>query len=266
MTKLFGTDGIRAEAGEYPLDYSSVYTLGSALVRLLKEEGYTPQILIGRDTRESGIWLEHALTHGIRDAGGEAVSTGVIPTSAVSYLTMDYSISAGVMISASHNPYHDNGIKIFSSQGMKISEEWESRLESAIQSSQKKISPVEIPIAPAGSLRKVYKDFLTSRFNPPQDFLSKKVIGLKAVWVSEIPKDAQSLILHLQRTNTVYKKLDRTVLLAILAAKKAFKSSDYLDKNIGVNNFKEFLNTNIIRYPKEKTCPITGNIAAELSP
>lgn len=176
MTKLFGTDGIRAEAGEYPLDYSSVYTLGSALVRLLRGEGYAPQILIGRDTRESGEWLEQALSHGIRDAGGEPVSTGVIPTSAVSYLTMDYSISAGVMISASHNPYHDNGIKIFSSHGMKISKEWESRLEKAIRASQKKIDPVEVPIAPSHSLRKVYRDFLINRFKPTRDFHGKKVV------------------------------------------------------------------------------------------
>ncbi len=176
MAKLFGTDGIRAVAGEYPLDYSSVYTLGSALVRLLRGEGYAPQILIGRDTRESGEWLEQALFHGIRDAGGEPVSAGVIPTSAVSYLTMDYSISAGVMISASHNPYHDNGIKIFSSQGMKIHEEWENRLEEAIRASQKKIDPIEIPIIPALSLRKVYKDFLTSRFAPSPHFQGKKVV------------------------------------------------------------------------------------------
>ncbi len=176
MTKLFGTDGIRAEAGEYPLDYSSVYTLGSALVRLLKKEGYVPQILIGRDTRESGIWIEKSLIHGIRDAGGEPISTGVIPTSAVSYLTMDYSISAGVMISASHNPYQDNGIKIFSSKGMKISKEWENSLEEAIRASRNKIDPVEVPIIPANSLRKVYVDFLKGRFVPTRDFRGKKVV------------------------------------------------------------------------------------------
>ncbi len=181
-------------AGEYPLDYSSVYTLGSALVRLLRGEGYAPQILIGRDTRESGEWLEQALFHGIRDAGGEPVSAGVIPTSAVSYLTMDYSISAGIMISASHNPYFDNGIKIFTSQGMKIREEWENRLEEAIRTSQKNIDPVEVPIVPALSLRRVYKDFLLSRFRPNPDFQGKKVVvdcshGSSSVLALEILQD-----------------------------------------------------------------------------
>jgi len=176
MAKLFGTDGIRAPAGEYPLDYGSVYTLGGALVKLLQSEGFTPQVLIGRDTRESGVWLEKALFQGIRDRGGEPISAGVIPTSAVSFLSMEYSISAGIVISASHNPFQDNGIKIFSFQGMKINERWEEVLEDAIRKERKSVIPADITAVPALSLRKVYADFLKSRFEPAPTFGSLKVV------------------------------------------------------------------------------------------
>jgi phosphoglucosamine mutase len=157
---------MRGAAGEFPLDYNSVYALGGALVRLLKDHGFTPQVLIGRDTRESGVWLEKSLFQGIRDEGGEPISAGVIPTSAISFLTRDYSISAGLVISASHNPFRDNGIKIFNSLGMKITEEWESVLEKAIHESRKAVQPAEFSIEPASSFRSVYVDFLKSRFNP----------------------------------------------------------------------------------------------------
>ena len=129
MKKLFGTDGIRAVAGEYPLDYPSIHALGAALVGLLREEGLAPDILIGRDTRESGPWMEQALVQGIREAKGRPLCAGIVPTSAVSLLTMRHHFNAGIVISASHNPFHDNGIKIFSSAGTKISDAWEARLE-----------------------------------------------------------------------------------------------------------------------------------------
>ena len=116
MDKLFGTDGIRGSAGKFPLDTSSISTLGSALVDLLNMKGLSSKILIGRDTRESGVWLEEALFHGIRRKKGIPVSAGIIPTSAVSFLTRKHSFAAGIVISASHNPYKDNGIKIFSSE------------------------------------------------------------------------------------------------------------------------------------------------------
>jgi phosphoglucosamine mutase len=128
MKTLFGTDGIRAVAGKYPLDDATIRVLGWALVGLLKEEGLEPRILIGRDTRESGPWIETALAAGIAAGRGEAVSAGVVPTSAVSFLTLKHGFSAGIVISASHNPFNDNGIKIFSSKGIKISDAWELRL------------------------------------------------------------------------------------------------------------------------------------------
>jgi phosphoglucosamine mutase len=166
MEKFFGTDGIRGVAGEYPLDYSSVFVLGKALISLLQEKGLEPKVLIGRDTRESGTWLEEALFAGIRDKEAEAVSAGVIPTSAISFLTKKYSFSAGIVISASHNPYHDNGIKVFSSEGMKISEEWEEHLEKALKSAPKTTQRKKVKIFPRPAFRQDYVNFLESQFSP----------------------------------------------------------------------------------------------------
>ena len=165
MEKLFGTDGIRAVAGQSPLDYSSVYALGKALISLLKEEELKPRVIIGRDTRESGEWLEQALFQGINEGQGEAVSVGIIPTSAVSFLAKKYSFSAGIVISASHNAYQDNGIKIFSSQGIKISDAWESKLEKAIIEAPSNVKRENTRITPQSSLGQDYVDFLKSRFS-----------------------------------------------------------------------------------------------------
>lgn len=165
MGELFGTDGIRAIAGEYPLDYTSVYRLGEALVSLLREKDLDPEILIGKDTRESGMWIEQALFQGIQKAKGKALSAGVIPTSAISYLTRLHEFSAGVVISASHNPYLDNGIKIFSSEGVKISEEWEKTLEEAIISMKGKILPLSTDISPRFSFRNDYVEFLKGQLS-----------------------------------------------------------------------------------------------------
>ena len=163
MKKLFGTDGIRAIAGEFPLDRDSIYALGKALVKLLQEEKLPPKALIGRDTRESGSWMEEALIQGVRDAHGEAVSAGVIPTSAISFLTKKHVFSAGIVISASHNPYQDNGIKIFSSQGFKISDAWEARLEKDILASTKTYREKKTNIRARPAYTKDYKTFLKSQ-------------------------------------------------------------------------------------------------------
>ncbi len=132
MTKLFGTDGIRAVAGTFPLDPPSVRALGKALASLLRESGREPTVIVGRDTRESGLWMEREIVRGLEEGGGEAVSAGVLPTSAISYLTRKHAFAAGIVLSASHNPFLDNGIKVFSSAGTKIGEVWEDRLEAAI--------------------------------------------------------------------------------------------------------------------------------------
>jgi phosphoglucosamine mutase len=160
MKKFFGTDGMRAVAGEYPLDKKTILTLAKALVELLEQEGLEPRVLIGRDTRESGPWIEETLFQGIRAGEGEAVFAGVIPTSAVSFLTKKHRFSAGIVISASHNPYRDNGIKIFSPQGLKISDEWEAKLEKAMASGKDNPKINRLTISPEPGLSKDYEDFL----------------------------------------------------------------------------------------------------------
>lgn len=135
MTKLFGTDGIRGEAGKFPLDAATVETIGASLVtHLMSMLGRSPLIVIGRDTRESGQWLERALVSGIANAGGRSKSAGVITTPGVAFLARTLPADAGIVLSASHNPYQDNGIKIFSSSGKKLDEATERLIEADIAS------------------------------------------------------------------------------------------------------------------------------------
>ena len=127
MRELFGTDGIRGIAGEYPLDLSTLYKLGKAGVRSGKRS-----ILIGRDTRASGLWIENVLQQAILSQGGKVTLADVITTPGVAILSRDVPFDAGIVVSASHNPYKDNGIKIFSSSGMKLTEEEEEWIEEEV--------------------------------------------------------------------------------------------------------------------------------------
>jgi phosphoglucosamine mutase len=131
MTKLFGTDGVRGVAGSAPLDPVTVTRLGAALVRVLPHRG-AGRVLVGRDTRESGDWIEQALARGVASQGAQLVSTGVVPTPAVAYLTGSRDFDAGLVISASHNPFQDNGIKIFSGHGQKFAEAQERDIEALV--------------------------------------------------------------------------------------------------------------------------------------
>jgi phosphoglucosamine mutase len=128
-TKLFGTDGVRGQAGTFPLDTRTVRRLGMALVKALPRGEAAPGLLVGRDTRESGEGIERDLALGARAAGATVVSAGVIPTPAVAHLTRSQGFAAGLVISASHNPYHDNGIKVFSGGGEKFTEALEAEVE-----------------------------------------------------------------------------------------------------------------------------------------
>ena len=177
MGKLFGTDGLRARAGEFPLEARAVYRLGQALASLLQEKGREPRIVIGRDTRESSQWLEEYFCSGFFQAGGQAVSAGVITTPGVSFLTRRGGFSAGVVISASHNPYEDNGIKIFSPGGTKIPEDWEERLEEALikdrlEERKIKIEKVEVD----HSLRSAYLDSLQASWSASKKDKLKLVV------------------------------------------------------------------------------------------
>jgi phosphoglucosamine mutase len=130
--RLFGTDGVRGVAGQPPLDPPTVRRLGAALVRALPHGTASPQLLIGRDTRESGEWIEAELAHGAGGEGATVISAGVVPTPAVAYLTRAGTYDAGVVISASHNPYEDNGIKVFSGKGEKFTETVEREVEAIV--------------------------------------------------------------------------------------------------------------------------------------
>jgi phosphoglucosamine mutase len=128
-TKLFGTDGVRGQAGTFPLDSQTIRRLGMALVKALPRGAAAPALLVGRDTRESGESIERDLALGANAAGATVVSAGVIPTPAVAHLTRSQGFAAGLVISASHNPYHDNGIKVFSGGGEKFTEGLEAEVE-----------------------------------------------------------------------------------------------------------------------------------------
>jgi phosphomannomutase len=128
MTKLFGTDGIRGTVGEWPLVPEFFLKLGQAAGKVLKTQP-NASVVIGRDTRQSGVMLQSALTAGLLSCGINVIDLGVIPTSAVSWLTPRLNAEAGVVISASHNPVRENGIKFFSRNGQKLSEKLEEAIE-----------------------------------------------------------------------------------------------------------------------------------------
>ena len=140
MSRLFGTDGVRGKAGECPLDHETVARLGAALVRALRHQvsahggdtGKPLRFLVGRDTRESGDWITHELSRGVRSQGAELTTAGVIPTPAVAYVTRALGFDAGIVISASHNPFEDNGIKVFSGRGEKFTEATEREVETVV--------------------------------------------------------------------------------------------------------------------------------------
>ena len=134
MSRLFGTDGVRGTANT-TLTPELAYKLGRAATFLFGQDHDSPVILIGRDTRISGSMLEAALAAGICSAGGQAILAGIVPTPAVAYLTRKLQAQAGVVISASHNPYPDNGIKFFAGTGYKLPDAVEDKLEQLVLSS-----------------------------------------------------------------------------------------------------------------------------------
>jgi phosphoglucosamine mutase len=133
MKRLFGTDGIRGVAGEPPLDPPTVRRFGAALAEVLAEgKDRPPRVVIGRDTRESGVWLTRAVADGLAARGSAAVDAGVITTPGLAYSTRTGGFGAGVMISASHNPFRDNGLKVFSRDGVKLPDDSEAGIEASI--------------------------------------------------------------------------------------------------------------------------------------
>jgi phosphoglucosamine mutase len=166
MKKLFGTDGMRGEAGTFPLDEKTIYIVGKSLAKQFKEKlGKTPKFITGRDTRESGTWIEKALHAGILSEQGEAISADIITTPGVAFLTTKFEFDAGIVISASHNPFHDNGIKIFSPSGKKIDENTERQIEKEIYESKIENQELkEVDISKAEEFQNLYLDYLAEEF------------------------------------------------------------------------------------------------------
>jgi phosphoglucosamine mutase len=134
--KLFGTDGIRGVANQYPMQPHIIVELGKAMGTLLSQRARPhtiPKVVIGRDTRLSGAMIETALTSGLLATGVEVLLLGILPTPGISFITRNMRASAGIVISASHNPFYDNGIKIFGPNGFKISDETEAEIERMVK-------------------------------------------------------------------------------------------------------------------------------------
>jgi len=180
MGALFGTDGIRGEANRFPMDGPTALSVGQALTLRVKEGGRKPRIFIGRDTRISGPMLESALEAGIASMGGDPCPVGVLPTPGVSFLTRSMQAAAGIVISASHNPYQDNGIKIFSGEGLKLSDQEEETLEDLILNHELgALCPppgaMGVP-RPIGDAEDRYTEFLKRSFPPGSSMKGLKVV------------------------------------------------------------------------------------------
>jgi phosphoglucosamine mutase len=169
--RLFGTDGVRGEAGRFPLDAETLRTVGSSLtVHLRQRLGRVPLIIVGRDTRESGEWLEGSLIEGAIEAGAECKSAGVITTPGVAFLARTLPADAGVVISASHNSYQDNGFKIFAPSGRKLDDETERLIEADILARSEKKSP-----APAAEIHSRGEDLASALQSRYLDFLQHQI-------------------------------------------------------------------------------------------
>jgi phosphoglucosamine mutase len=194
MRKLFGTDGIRAVAGESPLDPPTIFATGLALAATLKKLRPSPRVLLGSDTRESSPWITAVIAAGLQSGGVEVLNAGVITTPGVAYLTRKHEFAAGVVISASHNPWQDNGIKVFGGDGYKLPDATELEIEDEIFRRLKESPSAEIEILnapPAGKeFREEYEAFLRGVV-PGLNLNGKKIVidcanGAAAVIASEL--------------------------------------------------------------------------------
>ncbi|HEX4077117.1 MAG TPA: phosphoglucosamine mutase [Candidatus Acidoferrales bacterium] len=191
VKQLFGTDGIRGVPGEYPLDDATIERVGFALgehlaSRKAAPDGRRPRVLVGRDTRESGPHIGETIARGLAAAGAEAVSSGVLTTPGVAWLVSREGFDAGVVISASHNPYHDNGVKLISSLGMKFPDAEEAAIEKLILSENgvsgrkaKQDHGGKMGAAGANGNQKLHEDYLDGL--RATVFPGAKIAGMKIV-------------------------------------------------------------------------------------
>ena len=172
MRVLFGTDGIRGRAHEYPLDPATMFALGEALAHRLKGG----RVLLGMDTRESGPEIARALSAGMAEGGAEALLVGVIPTPGIAYLCRTTDAAAAISISASHNPFEDNGVKIFGHDGMKVPDAVEEQIEDELRALRREeVTIPETPLIEDVDLIETYERFLIAAI-PPGALTGKKVV------------------------------------------------------------------------------------------
>jgi phosphoglucosamine mutase len=194
MRKLFGTDGIRAVAGEAPLDPPTIFATGLALASSLKSLYPQPRVILGADTRESSPWISAVVSAGLCRGGAEVLNAGVITTPGIAYLTHKHRLAAGVVISASHNPWQDNGIKVFGGDGYKLPDATEMAIEEEIFRRLKDSPPPGLKglsAPPANkAFREEYEAFLRNVV-PQLNLKGKKIVidcanGAAAVIASEL--------------------------------------------------------------------------------
>jgi phosphoglucosamine mutase len=181
MGRLFGTDGIRGEANRYPMNSAVAFSVGQAVTYILKKSSHKPRLIIGKDTRISGYMLESSIEAGITSMGGVPYLVGVLPTPGIAFITQSMRADAGIVISASHNPYEDNGIKIFSGSGFKLSDEQEETIENLILEGK---LPDMVP--PAREMGRAY------RLN---DVLGRYIVFLKNTFPRELSMENMKIVI-----------------------------------------------------------------------
>jgi phosphoglucosamine mutase len=179
--KLFGTDGIRGEANRYPMDAMTAFSVGQSVTLWLKRAKHQTRVIIGKDTRISGYMLESALEAGITSMGGDSYLVGVLPTPGVAFISNSMHADAGIVVSASHNPYQDNGIKIFSGNGFKLSDKQEEAIETLIMNGK---LPEMVPsVKEMGHTKRI------------EDALERYIVFLKNSFPNQLSMDGLKIVI-----------------------------------------------------------------------
>ncbi|MFN6997370.1 MAG: phosphoglucosamine mutase, partial [Aquincola tertiaricarbonis] len=175
--RYFGTDGIRGAVGRAPITPDFMLRLGHAVGRVLRRSAERPTVVIGKDTRISGYMIESALEAGFASAGVDVLLSGPLPTPGVAYLTRALRLDLGVVISASHNPFNDNGVKFFSARGEKLDDDWEAAVEAALEE-----APQWVDSTGLGKARRIddargrYIEFCKSTFGSELSLKGLKIV------------------------------------------------------------------------------------------
>ena len=181
MGKLFGTDGIRGEANRYPMDAAIAFSVGQAVANLFKKPDHKTRVVIGKDTRISGYMLESSLEAGVSSMGGISYLVRVLPTPGIAFIAQSMRADAGIVISASHNPYQDNGIKIFAGNGFKLSDEQEETIETLILSGK---LPEMVP--EAKEMGRAYR---------MEDALGRYIVFLKNTFPRDLSMEGMKIVI-----------------------------------------------------------------------